>query len=147
MSKSTIRLDNGQTLFVEFDLGKIFVRDNRYGKGNYTNSTYDTEELEAGTVLGRVASTGKIAKYDAGASDGTQYPIGVLADNYSIEEGETKELAYCNAGDVVEDKLIFQGSDDLDTVVSGKTVRDRIGSDTVGIQLVSSTENTISDNY
>lgn len=145
--KYTERSNTGQQLFVEYDLGKIFIRDNRYSKGNYTNATYDDVNLSAGTVLGRVAATGKIAKFDSAASNGLQYPIGILADNYTVAEGETQELAFCDTGDVAEEKLIFQNSDDLDTVVDGKNVRDRIGSDSVGLRLVSTTQNTISDNY
>lgn len=147
MSKYTERSNTGQQLFVEYDLGKIFVRENRYSKGDYTNSGYTDETLNAGTVLGRVATTGKLKKFTSGASDGSQYPIGVLADNYVVGDGETQELAFCTYGDVVEEKLVFQGSDTLNTVVSGKNVRDRIGSDSVGIRLVSTTQNTISDNY
>ena len=147
MSQYTERSNTGQQLFVEYDLGKIFVRENRYSKGNYTNSTYDEVNLDAGTVLGRVAATGKLVIFDSAASDGSQYPVGILADNYTIAEGETQEVAFCNYGDVVEEKLVFQNTDDLDTVVEDKTVRDRIGSDTVGVRLVSTTQNTISDNY
>jgi hypothetical protein len=52
----------------------------------------------------------------------------------------------CVAGDVAQEKLIFQGSDTLATVVSSRTLNDRIGADTVGVKLVSGTELTEYDN-
>jgi len=147
MSSNEVALNNGQQAIVNFDVSKIFVYGNRYAKANYTNSdSYDSVDLPAGTVMGRIAATGEVVPCASGASDGSQFPIGVLAQDYTVEAGDTVEVYFCVAGDVVESKLVFDGSDDLDTVISSKTMRDRIGSDSVGIKLVPSTELTAEDN-
>lgn len=147
MSKATLILNTGQMAIIEYDLNKIFTWENRYQKADYTNSdTYDPVTLLAGTVMGRISATNKIVPLTSGASDGSQYPVGILADNYTIEEGDTQELMYCNYGDVAESKILLQGSDDLETVIDGRTIRDRIMGDTAGVRIIVSREHTKSDN-
>lgn len=146
MSKATLILNTGQQAIIEYDLNKIFIWENRYVKANYTNSTYASVTMLAGTVMGRVSATGKIIPLVSTASDGSQFPVGILAENVTVEAGDTEELTICNYGDVVEDKIILSGSETLETVVSSRRLRDRIAADTAGIRIVTSTENTKSDN-
>lgn len=129
-----------------YDISKIFVGNNKYDTGNYTNSTYDDVELAAGTLMGRIASTNKLVPHDSSASDGSQFPVGVLATDYTVLAGDNAVLTICVAGDVVEDKITLADGDTMATVISSKTIRDRIGSDTVGIKLVGSIEMTAYDN-
>jgi len=148
MSTQTIVLNTGQQAIIDTDLAKIFVGQNRYEKANYTNSTYDPIDLVVGMVMGRVSATGLIKPLASGASDGSQFPVGVLAHTITVDDGETQELYFCVAGDVVADQLIFDGSDTLDTVISSRRLRDRIGADTVGIKLITqNTEMTDFDNH
>jgi|SRR5690606_1284296 len=146
MSKYTIRTDTGRMLGVEYDLSKIFVRNNRHEDADYTNSSYEDENMLAGTLLGKVSANGKLKKYDPAASDGSQIPVGVLRENCVITAGSTEKLTYCIGGDVVRDKVILQGSAQLDNVVSGRTIADHLQTNTT-IILVRSTDNTKSDNY
>jgi len=137
-------------LFTNYDNSKIFVWDNRYSKGTfeYTNNDVTTVTFAAGTLLGRIASTDILVPLASGAVDGSQYPVGILAEDISVEYGESysEEAAFCTYGDVVESQLSFDGSDDLDTVISGRSLRDRIAADTVGIRLIASTDLTGTDN-
>lgn len=53
------------------------------GHGSRDNVTLDAGvavQLEAGTVLGKITSGGKYAKYDNQASDGTQVAAAILYD-------------------------------------------------------------------
>jgi len=144
MSEQTIGTNNGVQLFVNTDTSKIFIWENRYNSGVYTNSLYDPLVLKAGTLLGRIGYNQKLFLCDSQAIDGSQYPIGILAQDITIHEGETVDLQYCIYGDVVEDKVIFAGDDTFDSVVSGQSLRDRIGM--AGIRLVPSIEMTAFDN-
>jgi len=146
MSSQEVILNNGQQMIVNTDLSKIFVWMNRFENADYTNSTYDPITLEAGTLMGRVSATQEIVPLTSGASDGSQVPVGVLNQTCVIDGGSTVSLAICVAGDVVESGVILQGSDTMDTVISGRSIRDRIGADTVGIKLVGGTEMTGFDN-
>lgn len=141
----TIGINNGQQLTVNTDTSKIFLWDNRFDKGGYTNSTYDTATILAGTVMG-MTTLGALVPFTSGASNGSQFIVGVLNEDHVLEAGETKEVYFCVSGDIAEEMLIFQGSDNLDTVVGGRRVREKIAAETVGIKLITSTDLTKFDN-
>lgn len=134
--------NTGQQLTVNTDTSKVFLWDNSFDKGTLVNSTYDTIEYPRGTLMGRNISTGDVEPY---TSADNQLILGVLNETHSLEDGDEKEVAYCVSGEVAEEMIVLQGSDDLDTVVGGKLIRDKIKSET-GIILRTSTENTNYDN-
>ncbi len=146
MSENTEVENNGQQAHFQMDLTKTFIGNNRYDKANHTNDTYDTETIPGGRLMGRVSATQEIVPHDSAASDGSQYPVGILAADYVVEEGETRELAFCTSGDVAEEKVILAAGDTMDTVIDGRSIRDRIAADTVGIILKTSQQQTEFDN-
>lgn len=149
MAQTTGTNTNNQ-LTVNSDTSKIFIGDNRHDIFNYAkvNLTNDDITIPAGTLFGRISATGYVTPLASGASDGSQFPIGILREDKTILYGEDfdGQVTLCVEGRVAEDKVIFQGSDTMNTVVSSRRLRDRIGSDTVGIKLVPSTEMTGYDN-
>lgn len=150
MSQTTGTNTSNQ-LTVNTDTSKIFIWNNRYDATNYVNNSYyDPITLVAGTVMGRVAATQVLIPCEAGASDGSQYPIGILAHDLEVDSGDTVSATICVSGDVAEEKVVFFNSDatgmSLDTVVSDRSMRDRIAADTIGINLVAGTEMTAYDN-
>lgn len=143
---NSIVLNTGQQMTITIDTSKIFIWGNRYTTGSYTNSGGSPVTLAAGTLLGKVSATQKLLPHSSAASDGSQFPVGVLADDYIIAAGATLDLFYCVAGDVAQEKVILASGDTMVTPVSGRSIYDRIGSDTVGIKLVPSTSNSDYDN-
>jgi hypothetical protein len=134
-------------LFANQDTSKIFVWDNRTATFNYNNATYSDVELTAGMIMGRISATGFITELDATASDGSQFPIGILFESQTAEASSTTQLTLCVSGDVVENKLVLKSGTTLNSVISGRRLFDRIGSDTVGVKLVQgSDELTTFDN-
>jgi len=119
----------------KYDTAKLCLFNNSFASGEVNNEDYADLVLETGTVMGRVSATGALVPLESAASDGSQYPVGVLAGNYTIADGDTQEVRIVTGGEIDASLLIFQGSDDLDTVVSGKQLRDRLASDTVGLIL------------
>jgi hypothetical protein len=150
MSSNSVVLNTGRQMTVNTDLTKIFVWNNRYENMpfEYDNDTYDDVTIPAGTLMGRIGATQKVVPLESGASDGSEYPVGVLAQDVVILAGDEFDgtVSVCVAGDVNESKVIFDGSDDMDTLVSDRSLRDRIAADTVGIKLVVSDELTGTDN-
>ncbi len=146
MSTNNQPLNTGQELITNYDVSKIFLWNNRYETALYTNSVYNPETLLAGQIMGRVSATNQIVKLFSTATDGSQFPIGILADNYTVESGEQKTLTICVAGDIAAEKVLFESNDGFNTVISSRTLLDRIGSDTVGVKLVFGTEMTAYDN-
>lgn len=137
---------NNQAHF-KYDYSKIFIFDNRYEKVTFRNLTAGALDYPVGTVLGMIHATGKVTNLKSGATDGSELPIGILATEIT-QLGATSdvEVNMCTSGDVEESKLVFDGSDDLTTVVADRRLRERLAADTVGIVLKSGTELTNFDN-
>jgi len=143
------RVNTGNQITSDYDLSKIFLFNNRYEADNYVNNyTYGSLNLLAGTVMGRIASTGSLVPCDASAVDGSQFPIGILAhDLLNLQSGEVRAgVTICISGDIAAEKLIFITGNTLDTVVNGRRFRDRIQSDSVGLLLRTVTDMTDFDN-
>lgn len=145
MSKSEVVFNQGNMMIVNTDTTKIFVWNNRYDKALMNNATYDPITVPEGTVLGRISATGKVKPLTSGASDGSQFPVGIAGPgNTVIDDGTDGTIYFCVDGDVVEGKVLLQGSDTLNTVVSGIQIRDRLKAQ--GIKLVSAEQQTHTDN-
>jgi len=143
---ATVVTNTDSQLHVDYDVAKIFLGKNRYATGTYTNGTGASVTLAAGTLLGRVSADELLLPLVSGAVDDSNIPLGILSHTVTVANGATKNLTFAVEGDIAQELVIFQGSDDYATVVAERTLRDRIGADTVGIKLVSTTENTIFDN-
>jgi hypothetical protein len=146
MSSQTTALNNGQQMIVHTDTSKIFLWNNRYENATYNNSAYASATLLAGTLMGRVSATGWIKPLASGASDGSQFPVGILANDVTVDGGGLETLSICVSGDVAEEQIILQGTDTMETTISSRRLRDRIAADTVGIKLVTRTDNSAYDN-
>ncbi len=138
MSSYNTRRNTGQQITTDYELGKIFLWNNRYENDSWTNnSNYASLTILAGTVMGRIANSGIVVPSYSGALDGSQDPIGILAqDVVALGSGQSKQVSLCVAGDVDANKLIFLYGDTLESIVAGKRFRDRIQGNSVGIKLI-----------
>lgn len=126
--EQTIPLNTSNELFVNTDISKIFIWGNRFQKGQYiNNSTYDPIVLKAGTILGRIHATNVLVPLVASASDGSQFPVGILAQDLTIAASATVTTTMVDYGDVAQDKIIFvKPGDGLETVVSSRRIKDHL---------------------
>jgi hypothetical protein len=146
MSEVTEVLNNGQQAIFNFDTSKIFIRENRYFSGNITNGGLTPLVLTPGMLLGRISAT-QLMKVLASASvDGSQFPVGICAQNLTIAPAATASVTFCIGGDVAEEKVILDGADTLATLIDDRSIRDRIAGDTLGIKLVPTDQLTAFDN-
>lgn len=147
MASQNLAYQTDNQLIMNQDVSKIFLGfTNRYQKDNeLNNSTYDPLVLPAGTIMGRIHATGNLAPLNAAASDGSQFPVGILAHDVSIDAGETIKVTVCDFGDIAADKVVFLYSGQgLETVVSSRRMRDHLQAQ--GLKLITSTEHTGYDN-
>jgi hypothetical protein len=128
---------SGGILTTKYDNAKLLMGNNSFEGGEVVNSDYEDLVIPGGTLMGRISATGKLVPLTSGASDGSQFPVGVSVASETIEFGDTKTVQVCVSGRINENELKLQGSDTLSTVISGRQLRDRIGGDTVGLILVS----------
>ena len=138
--------NTGSQLTTNYDLTKIFLGANRYRTGSFKNTTGSTLVVPAGTVLAKVQAiavdtanvVGYLRLFDSTNTEGGRVAVGILNQDLSIAAGATvTNVNYCIAGDYDESKLVFQGSDTLNTVVNGKIVREIIIAETnlIGLSL------------
>ena len=147
MSQATEKLKTRNQLITDFDVAKIFLFDNRFELIDFENTTGGLLTIVGGRLLGRVTATGKLEILKSGAVDGSEIPLGILADEQvDLGIGETKKVNICIAGDVASEKVILDGGDTLDTNIDGRPIRDRINADTMGIKLVVTDDLTDFDN-
>jgi hypothetical protein len=142
MSGLTVVKETENFVKVTTDTSKLALFNNETDSADYTNGTGAEIDIPAGTVLGVINASGKVALLTSAAVDGSQFPVGVLAQDHTVANGATVSLTYIISGDVDVSKIVLQGSDTLNTVVSGRRIRERIAADTKGIRLVASTELT-----
>lgn len=143
MSEITQQTPTRNQLTSQYDISKIFLFDNKYRKVNIANATGSAMVLVAGTIIGCVGITH--APYDADTAN--QLPVGILADDITIANGSNADVDICYGGKVAEEKIVFSDTDDtLDTIVSNRSIRDMLISNTLGIELVTANELTADDN-
>lgn len=103
---------------------KLLMFDNTFQEATYTNSDAYDETLAIGTVMGRVASTGKVVVFDKDNSDGSQFPIGVLVADYTVGAGDDATLTMVIGGEINGNMLVFPNGETVETVVSSRQVKD-----------------------
>ena len=95
---------------------------------NFTNTTGDPLTLPAGLVLGRIDGTLLLWPMVSTATDGSQKPIGILANTVIVPAGATVQLTMLVSGDVVAPGILFyNGTDTLSTNIAYNTSGDIIG--------------------
>lgn len=148
MSSVTVQQQTGNVLHVDYDLSKIFIGNNDFLTGTFINDSGDVASFAPGTLLARNATTGNLKPLRSGDTTvGQNIPVGILASTVTdLADDGTVTVTFCVGGEVALDKVILQGSDTLDTVVSDRRIRDRILGDTGGIFLKEGEEQTDYDN-
>lgn len=144
MSTGTIVKDTANQLNINIDSSFIFLGSNSYERAEYTNPLGTAVTLEAGTILGRVSATGKMLPLAIGAADGSQHFVGVLTETETVAGSATVNISMCVEGKVAQDKLVFNASEDLESVVDGRQLKDIIAGQ--GIKLVATYELSGFDN-
>ena len=146
MSYETIDRSTRNQLGVSYDFSKIFLFDNKYRVITLSNATGSPVTLLMGTVIGTKKADATGGAFASGATDGTQYATGILAEDVTIGANSTADVQICVGGKIAVEKVILNGSDTMTTAVGDRVIFDKIGAETLGIELVAATEVTKFDN-
>ena len=146
MSKLTTRDATNNFLAADTDRSKTFIFNNEFETGTLLNASGGELTYKVGTLLGRVSASNKLVPMASAANNGSQYPIGVLAEEVTLANNAEQSINFCIAGEVNVASLVLDGTDTLTTVISGRTIGDRIKSDTKGISLRTIEDSTFYDN-
>ena len=133
-------LQNGSQLTTNYDLSKAFIGNNRYSHASFKNTTGATVTIPFGTLMGKVSAivvdidnvVGYLRVFDSSNTEGGKTPVGILAQDLVVAAGATvSNVRYALQGDFdLSFLLLNNGTDTLDTVVSGTAVRELILSQT-----------------
>lgn len=147
MGSQSTPVNTGSQLFINNDSSQTFIGNQFTRRSEYVNnSLYDDVTIAVGTVMGRVSATGEVVPMESDASDGSQYPIGLMNNTVIIPGGETVELPIVIMGEVAQNKIVFaKDGDSLTTTVGIHQVQDWLG--LCGIKVIASREMTDYDNY
>jgi hypothetical protein len=140
MAEITQQTPTNNQLFTQYDISKIFLFENRYRKVNIASTP--ELALTAGMIIGVVGVTHGV--YKSGTSN--MLPVGILAESVTIPAASNLTVTICNAGKIAEEKVTLDGTDTLATIVSNRSIRDMLISNTMGIELVTTNELTADDN-
>lgn len=136
-------------LHTRYDLQKIFLGENRYNnEETLLNASGGNKDFVIGTVLGRITATGKLVPVASAAVDGSEIPVGVLACTVNLDNTAEAIVSVCIFGNVLQNKLILDGADTVDTVIvsTGRTIKDSLAGETAGIFLLEGLELSGQDN-
>jgi len=142
MSSVTSRNQTRNQVTFDYDYSKIFLWNNQYRKVNIANASGSDLVLTAGMLIGAVGATYQV--YKSGTSNISV--VGVLAESVTIVNGTNADVDICIGGRVNGALLTLDGTDTLDTIVSNRTIRDRIAGESLGIEVAASDELTKTDN-
>ena len=79
----------------------------------------DGQDLETGTVLGKVTASGKYVQIDLGASDGSEVAAGILWDGVFADGADADAAAHVRDAEVLGAELVYPdgaSSGDIDTI-------------------------------
>ena len=116
MSKITTVKSNSNQLKVTYDVSKFLLGGNEFVDIDITTTSSEVALLE-GMVMGKIAATGLIVPCDKDATDGSQIPVGIVVEDYTVPVSTTEAITLVNKGKVAESKLNFLDTETLETLI------------------------------
>jgi len=147
MSLTARNLTRNQGTY-DTDRKKLLVFDNSFVSGIYSNVSGALESVALGQIMGVIAATGQWTVCKSAAVDGSAIPRGIMLDVLTdiAISGTVDPVNIVNGGKVRVDMLVFDGTDDLDTLVGGVRMQDLLISNSKDLELVSVEDDTKFDN-
>lgn len=113
MSSNNIVNNQPNALFINTDVSKTFIYIKATERESYVNnSSYNPITLYAGTVMGRITSSGLLVPWRNDVTDGSQFPVGLLGSDMQIDSGDTVAALLITECRMAAEKVIaYQLSD------------------------------------
>lgn len=130
------------------DRKKLLVFGNSFVSGIYENVSGAAESVALGQIMGKISASGNWTVCKSGATDGSQIPRGVMLDVLTdiADTATVDPINLVNGGKIRTDMLVFNGSDDLDTLVGTVRMEDLLIANSKDLELVGVEDDTIFDN-
>lgn len=141
VTKNQATYDTDRSKLLVF--GNSFIQD-----ATYRNVSGGAESVAEGQLMGVIAASGKWTVCKSGASDGSQIPRGIFLDTLTdiADVTDVSNVTLVNGGKVNVAKLVFDGTDTLDTQVGGIRMQDLLIANCKDLELVTINDDSIADN-
>lgn len=118
MADATLRDNTTSQATIDYQIKRLILKNIETVREDYANISGALESVSVGTLIGKVAATGKVVPHDSTAVDGSQVPIGIMLDN--LEDiaiaGTVDGVLIARGGDVDSSLIVFaNGTDTLAT--------------------------------
>jgi len=141
--KPTIITQTDSQLTIDRQEINLLRGNNEFAPGDVIRAGSDID-LEIGMVMGRISATGKLVPCLHSASDGSQYPAGLcymgITTEKTVTAGDTESIELVYQGKVDASLINFEVTSTLDSVVTGRTLRDWLRD--LGLVLIEAQEQT-----
>jgi len=134
MGAENVLTDQNQAI-TNYDYSKLFKTNFKTVQMTYTNASGGTIELVPGMLFGRVSADLKGAILKSASVDGSQIPFGINLTQATVLNGASKTIQVAVTGMADKALIVLDGTDTLDTLITSRTIGDRIPADTEGITL------------
>lgn len=147
MSLVARNLTRNQSTY-DTDRAKLLVFNNSFIDGIYKNLTGGDESVALGQLMGKIAASGLWTICKSAAADGSEVPRAIMLDVLTdiATTAEVDPINLVNGGKIKQDLIVFDGSDDLDTLVGGVRIEDLLIANSKDLELVSVDDDTKFDN-
>jgi len=131
-------------LYTNISSDKILLGNNSFAERTF--GAYGTDMvIDAGTIVARLPGSGEIVPWKADATDGTQYPAGLLLEQLTVADGEKVDTTIVNKGKVAREQIRFwYAGQDFSSVVDNRRVEDWLLD--LGLEIEAADELTEFDN-
>lgn len=138
-NQATYDLDRSKLLV----FGNSFIQD-----ATYRNVSGGAESVAEGQLMGVIKTSGKWTVCKSGASDGSEIPRGIFLDTLTdiADVTDVSNVTLVNGGKVNVAKLVFNGTDTLDTNVGNVRMEDLLIANCKDLELVTINDDSIADN-
>ena len=144
MAKVETKVNAENQMFTDYDVSQLLLGNNSFVSGTF--AAYGTDMvIDPGTVVARLTTTGEFVPLDTSATDGTQYPVGLLIKQLTVADGGKADTQIVNKGKINENLIRFWNSGQgLDTIVDNRSIFDWLND--IGFEIEGSDELTKVDN-
>ena len=105
-------------LITNYDRSPIVIGEMQDKKGQ---TIVSGEDITVGMLLGIITASGKLAQAKSGSSDGSENPRYIAISDVDATGGDVDNVTVLATGEVNAAKLVFDGTDTLDTVVNNQS--------------------------
>lgn len=108
--------------------GEFLVSEANDNRGRETGILISGQNLEAGTLVGKITASGKYTRHAHGAGDGSEAIVGVIYDNVDATDSDLSGVVFVTSAAVVrESSLVYSSGASAPQIVAANAELKALG--------------------